>query len=439
MTPLLLGGGFSSGSRLAFTVLAALALAFAVACGRREAAAALRSPPVLLLLLLAALCALSAVWSLAPPADVLRWAAVIAAYAALAVAAAVVGRSHRGLVALVAIVCGCAAIGAVTGLVGVALRDVPLAYRIEGAWRPAGTIEYPAALALMQVCALPGLLRAMGAGDRRLAAAAAFALAAAASVLALSGSRLELAMALAVLAAGLVVSRRRELTVRALLLVAASGTASWLALGGYAAPGESGGEPARLIAALGLPLLFALAWPRLRGLSGSPRPARPLPGKGLVIGAATALALLVVLSASQRPSGAAVEPGGGFDAGRSVQWRAALDVFGDQPLRGAGAESYLLASGRYQGDSPVLYAHDLPLEAGAELGVPGLLGVLALYAAVIGAVWKVRRRSAGWLLGPAALAFLFANLVDWPWHLAAAGALFSIAVGGALGAAPRRV
>ncbi len=48
------------------------------------------------------------------------------------------------------------------------------------------------------------------------------------------------------------------------------------------------------------------------------------------------------------------------------------------------------------------------------------------------------RRGIGVLLGPAAIAFLVANLLDWQWHLAGSAAAFAIAVGGLIASAAGR-
>ena len=68
--------------------------------------------------------------------------------------------------------------------------------------------------------------------------------------------------------------------------------------------------------------------------------------------------------------------------------------------------------------------------------MPGVLLIVALYGAVGLAVVDASRKAAV-LLGPAAIAFLAANLFDWPWHLAGAGMLWAIAVGGLIGARVR--
>jgi O-antigen ligase len=76
------------------------------------------------------------------------------------------------------------------------------------------------------------------------------------------------------------------------------------------------------------------------------------------------------------------------------------------------------------------FAHDLPLEEWVETGIVGLLLTLAFYAAAGRSLWRARDSRALWLLGPAVAAFLLANLVDWPWHLAGVGALAFVALGG---------
>jgi O-antigen ligase len=126
-------------------------------------------------------------------------------------------------------------------------------------------------------------------------------------------------------------------------------------------------------------------------------------------------------------------PDGGFWHGRLQTWRAAGETAADRPVAGAGADAFLAASARHQRAGPVRFAHDLPLELGAELGVAGALLAMALYASAGIAVWRARATRAGWLLGPPALAFLLSGLLDWPWHLAGSGAVWAMALGGVLG------
>jgi O-antigen ligase len=99
-------------------------------------------------------------------------------------------------------------------------------------------------------------------------------------------------------------------------------------------------------------------------------------------------------------------------------------------LLGAGADAYYIASLPHHGAATTRYAHDLPLELAAELGVLGLLLGLALYASAAWTISRATNSSALWLLAPAAVAFLASNLVDWTWHLAGLGALWAAAIGG---------
>jgi O-antigen ligase len=120
--------------------------------------------------------------------------------------------------------------------------------------------------------------------------------------------------------------------------------------------------------------------------------------------------------------------------GRTDTWRAAVETWADRPLHGTGSGAFLTGSARYQDGQTIRFAHDLPLELAAELGVAGFLLALALYAATLRTMWLARGHRATWLLGPAAVAFLASNLVDWTWHLAGAGAVWALAVGGLAGA-----
>ncbi len=88
----------------------------------------------------------------------------------------------------------------------------------------------------------------------------------------------------------------------------------------------------------------------------------------MIVAAATAVIGIVTVSGSGgSPSR------GGLAHGRTQEWKAAVQTWLDRPLAGAGSGAYYQASLVHQGSSPSLYAHDLPLELAAELGVGGLL------------------------------------------------------------------
>jgi O-antigen ligase len=147
--------------------------------------------------------------------------------------------------------------------------------------------------------------------------------------------------------------------------------------------------------------------------------------------AACAAAVAVTLAAGAFAFGSGDGPESGFLHGRGETWDAAVETFLDRPLLGAGADAFLAGSARHQDGAAIRFAHGLPLELAAELGVIGFLLALALYAAVAQLAWNARASRAGWLFGPALVAFPLANLVDWPWHLAGMGAIWALA-GGAL-------
>ena len=100
-------------------------------------------------------------------------------------------------------------------------------------------------------------------------------------------------------------------------------------------------------------------------------------------------------------------------------------------MLGSGAGSFYQASIGYQAaNDRTLFAHNLPLELAAELGIFGLFLGLCLYAGVALTLWRTIRAPNAWLLAPTVGCFLLANLVDWPWHLAGLGAAWAAAAGG---------
>jgi O-antigen ligase len=368
-------GGYSAGARVAFGVAALCGAALALFTGSRDA---WREPVVVVLLALAALGALSALWTLGPVERTLRWALVCAGYAGVVVAAAAVARRRGGVELLAGAVAAIAFGAGLFALIATALHEPPYAEQIAGVWRPGGPFEYPPALALLEVSALPALLAAAGSRSRLIVGAGAAGLVVAGGVLVLAASRLALALAVVVV--------------------------GWWLAGG--------------------------ARPRYRaGRRG--QPARPRPGPARLAAPAAVLALAVLAGSF------AFGIGGDYLHGRASTWRAALETFADRPLAGAGADAFLAGSIRHQHGDTVVFAHNLPLELAAELGIAGLLLGIALYAATASLLWRARATRAAWLLGPAAAAFLVASLLDWPWHLAGSGAIFALSLGALAGEHPR--
>ena len=320
---------------------------------------AAREPLALVLVALALLGALSALWTIGLEGRTLRWAGVTLGYAALFAGAAMAARTRGGRIALAAGVAAIAGVSAALALGATALHEEPYALRISGEWRPAGPLEYPPALALLAVCALPAFAETVRTPNVPLRVAGAVGLTLTAAVLALAQSRVGLALGLAVVALLAYRYTRRP-------AVAVLGTAGAIAAGA---------------------LVFG-------------------PGDG---------------------------PPSGFLHGREDTWGAAVETFLDWPLHGTGADAFLAGSARHQDGAAIVFAHDLPLELAAELGIAGLLLAVALYAAAGELVWAARAHPAAWLFAPAALAFLLASLVDWPWHLAGVGAIWALACGALAG------
>ncbi len=132
-------------------------------------------------------------------------------------------------------------------------------------------------------------------------------------------------------------------------------------------------------------------------------------------------------------------------SGRYQQWQAALDAGRANPVTGIGPgnfEFWWARNGSYGGY--VRDAHSLYLETFAELGAIGLLLLISFIAAIAVASIRVLRRTthrertmrAG-AIGAAA-AFLAAAGVDWMWELAVLPIAFLIVVAVAISPEPGR-
>ena len=186
-------GGFGDRSQVVFVTLAGFVLlAGLLALGPPPRLA----PPALVLILLGLLGCASAAWTVSDPESAIRAGAVTLSLAALVIVSARLAAQRRPTailtigvpLATIATVCG------LIGLLGVATGTVPFALRIEGVWRPAGPLEYPPALAMLEIMALPLLFRFCAVKNRVAATAAAAAMVVAVAVLVLAESRLGLVL-----------------------------------------------------------------------------------------------------------------------------------------------------------------------------------------------------------------------------------------------------
>jgi O-Antigen ligase len=201
-------------------------------------------------------------------------------------------------------------------------------------------------------------------------------------------------------------------------------------------------------------VLTALVWAGLGELG------RRLPTPSRAVGRATAAALVVIVVAAI----VVAHPIAKFEAfkskpppigttqdtlnhllnssgsGRWQFWGAAVSEFRAHPLNGGGAgswEAWWLQHGSLKVFSQ--FAHSLYLEALGELGIVGLLLILAaVLVAVVGAIRSALLLESVEIAGAAAcgIAFFAAAAYDWVWQLAGIAVVGVGMLGFALGALP---
>ena len=295
-----------------------------------------------------------------------------------------------------------AAIGsAIAGLAATIATSEPLALNLCGSWRPSGPFEYPPALALVCAGALPVALGVATERRRALVVGGALAGWLLITAVALTANRTGIGLsALAATGCVALAPRRRPVGPVALATIGAA-AASALILHGDLAPrrrrcaraGAAARRPRRGRRAVGRWRVAARvgAGDAGRRSSASPRSWR-------------------------RPSSCsatAARPAARIRShGRVGIWRAALHTAAERPLQGFGAGTFLAATRERQlreRPVPTRFAHDLALQEWVELGIGGLLAVVAWYLAVgwtlARELWPGRVNGAAWLLAPAVAAF----------------------------------
>jgi hypothetical protein len=437
-------GGFSVTSRVVFVALSALAAVAALTAGGRVALQARREPVVVVLVALTGLGAASTLWAEGRPEEPLLWTLLTAGYALLALAAAATVDATNVRRAVLVAICASAFVSGVVGLLGAATFSDPQAYRPTGAWRPAGTLEYEPALALLEVFALAPLLRMLCIGGRVALLAASPAVVAGA-VLGLTHSRLGLALAFVVAASAIAFPRQtvratRAKAVGAVALVVLAGVGARALLGG-AVPLGAAAQDWRVVAVVLACVCAPLAWAIVeRATTRSSVAVLACAVAGLVAaGSVSGFAGSAAPDQPPRPAAVAAAEHPPHPRirrlhtdllhGRGGLWKAGMQAFEQRPLQGHGADGFLTATSDLQHRPITSYAHSLPLEFAVELGLAGALLAIGLYAFAVRAVWRARRTAAGWLLGVTTIAFLAANLVDWSWHIPGMGAAWAAATG----------
>ncbi len=117
-------------------------------------------------------------------------------------------------------------------------------------------------------------------------------------------------------------------------------------------------------------------------------------------------------------------------------WRSALRAYESDPLKGIGAGGFEFWWNRdAEGEEFIQDAHSLYLEKLAELGIPGLVLVLAIVLGLLAAAVRARARLADPADAGAAtaciaafVAYLFHTGVDWLWELTAVTTLALAAI-----------
>lgn len=150
-------------------------------------------------------------------------------------------------------------------------------------------------------------------------------------------------------------------------------------------------------------------------------------------GAALALAALLLLG----PDRLAAALPHDSAAGRLKLWREAMGLLAAHPLTGIGLNNFVIVHGRrpdyggqfvYQGFP---HAHNLLLQAALDYGLPGLVAVAGLYAALAWATWRALLRLRGSPLSGLALGLGFGLLAH-----ALHGLVDAVCIGSKAGVAP---
>jgi hypothetical protein len=284
-------------------------------------------------------------------------------------------------------------------------------------------------------------------------ALAAAAVPAAATAVYLTYSRAGVAGAVLAVFAALALSRNRwTLTANAAAALVASAIAILVARGQPAIANATGGEGGATVFAilviLGAACGGVAVLTRLAGLDRVrlARVSRPLVAAACAVGLLAAAAALAGPASSAwdeflnedtvaENDAAGEERLTSLGGDRDELWASALDAFSGEAVTGIGPGSFELHWNRDGRDAaPVEDAHSLYLETLAELGLPGLILLLAALSGLWAAGFLARRemrRSNDFGACAAMLAgstvFLFHAGVDWMWEYPAIAA---IGVGG---------
>jgi hypothetical protein len=187
-----------------------------------------------------------------------------------------------------------------------------------------------------------------------------------------------------------------------------------------------------------------------RGATDRLRSKRALVAAGLALAALVAGGVFAgtrepSAPAQSVPSGGSVLPTtrarlGTLRSNRYDYWKVALDGFADQPLRGVGAHGFQQLWLQHRNiRENAQDAHSLYIETAAELGVVGVLLLIAFLGGVIVCLRRLlahpgaRGLAIGW--AAASACWLVHAGVDWDWEMPAVSLIFLALAGAAIAAA----
>jgi O-antigen ligase len=120
---------------------------------------------------------------------------------------------------------------------------------------------------------------------------------------------------------------------------------------------------------------------------------------------------------------------------RVVLWRDATNIMTDQPVYGVGPSGFAETSRTAIGDADARWAHNEFLQVGAEMGIPGLLLMLALFGWAFWRLWSFPKPGLAAAVGAAGLAVLGLHAcIDYIFHFSAVPVAGAALFGSALGA-----
>jgi O-antigen ligase len=160
------------------------------------------------------------------------------------------------------------------------------------------------------------------------------------------------------------------------------------------------------------------------------------------------LALAIVVGAKEKSTGAQLRPGSQatrlttFQSSRYAYWKVALRAFGDQPLRGVGAEGWSVYWLRYRPISDFAQdAHSLELQTLADLGVVGGVLLLGFLGGTALAARDAQRASPALAAGPIAgfVVYVAHSPLDWDWQMPALTVIALVLAGAVIALAEIRV